>query len=162
MRISVVFSDRVGIAQEVLGVLARRSLNVTAVEVDPPWVYIEAPELDQAGLVALRQELAQVPGVQSVDAVAMLPGAQRRLYLNALMAAQADPVLAIDARGEIVVANGAALAASGMSEDVLLGSSIKLLVQDEGLLEALIEGGYHLSARGIEIPGEPYLLGTLP
>ena len=162
MRISVVFSDRVGIAQEVLGVLARRSLNVTAVEVDPPWVYVEAPELDQSGLSGLRHELQQVPGVQSVEAVAMLPGAQRRLYLNALMAAQADPMLAIDARGEIVVANGAAVTASGMSEDVLLGASIKVLVQDEGLLEALIEGGYHLSAREIEIRGEPYMLETLP
>ncbi|MBR0567732.1 sigma 54-interacting transcriptional regulator [Azoarcus sp. L1K30] len=162
MRISVVFSDRVGIAQEVLGVLARRSLNVTAVEVDPPWVYIEAPELDQAGLIALRQEMQQVPGVQSVDAVAMLPGAQRRLYLDALMAAQADPMLAIDSGGEIVVANGAAVAASGISEDALLGSSITALIPDEGLLEALVEGGYQLSAREIEIRGEPYLLETLP
>lgn len=162
MRISVVFSDRVGIAQEILGVLARRSLNVTAVEVDPPYVYIEAPELDQSGLIALRQDLRQVPGVRTVDAVAMLPGAQRRLYLDALIASQADPVFAIDALGGIVVANGAAVVASGMAEEELLGASMRVLLGDPALLDALIDGGYHLSAREVEISGEPYMLETLP
>jgi hypothetical protein len=47
MRIDVFFSDRVGIAQEVLAELARRSFNVTAVEVDPPHLHRGAGAVDE-------------------------------------------------------------------------------------------------------------------
>ena len=76
MRIDVFFTDRVGIAQEILATLAQRALDVSAVEVEPPHVYLEAPALDAQGLEQLRGELLGVAGVQSVDAVAMLPGAR--------------------------------------------------------------------------------------
>ena len=128
MRIDVFFADRVGIAQEVLAELARRSLNVTAVEVDPPHIYIEAPALDQAGLDALRAQLMQVSGVRTVEPVGMLPGAQRRLYLDALLASQADPIFAVDEAGCVVLANNAAIIASGLDEAGLIGSPMQDLI----------------------------------
>jgi len=36
VRINIIFEDRIGIAQEILQTLSRRSFNVTASEVDPP------------------------------------------------------------------------------------------------------------------------------
>src|SRR5689334_21472529 len=122
MRIDVLFADRVGIAQEILATLARRSLNVTAVEVEPPHTYIEAPALDQAELKELRSQLRHIRGVRSVEVVDFLPGARRRLYLDALIASQPDPLLAIDADGVVILANSAAIAASGLAEKKLLGS----------------------------------------
>lgn len=162
MRIDVFFSDRVGIAQEVLAELARRSLNVTAVEVDPPHIFIEAPALDQDGLDALRAQLMQVGGVLSVEPVGMLPGAQRRLYLDALLASQPDPIFAVDEAGTIVVANSATVAASGLSESSLIGSSIQDLTGKPELLRQLIDGGYHLPVCEVTIQREPYLLETMP
>ncbi|HQU88188.1 MAG TPA: sigma 54-interacting transcriptional regulator, partial [Denitromonas sp.] len=162
MRIAILFADRVGIAQEILAVLAQRALSVTAVEVEPPYIYIEAPALDQADLVKLRGQLQQVPDVQSVEVVDMLPGAQRRLYLSALLASQADPVFAIDAQGCIVIANGAAVTACGMPEATLLATSIQALIGDPSLLDALIDSGFHLPVREIEINTEPFMLETLP
>lgn len=162
MRIDVFFSDRVGIAQEVLAELARRSLNVTAVEVDPPHIFIEAPALDQDGLDALRAQLMQVGGVLTVEPVGMLPGAQRRLYLDALLASQPDPIFAVDEDGTIVVANSATVAASGLTEDSLIGSSIQDLIGKPELLRQLIDGGYHLPVCEVTIQREPYLLETMP
>lgn len=46
MRIHVSFTDRVGITQEVLAVLGGRNLNLEAVEMALPNVYIDAPALD--------------------------------------------------------------------------------------------------------------------
>jgi len=162
MRIDVLFSDRVGIAQEILATLARRSLNVTAVEVDPPHIYIDAPALEQAGLDDLREQLRQIEGIRSVEVVDFLPGARRRLYLDALMATQPDPVLAVDAGGVVTVANAAAVSASGMAEDRLRGTSVETLIGDPQLLAALVEGGFQLPVREIELNGEPYMLETLP
>nr|MBL8411189.1 sigma-54-dependent transcriptional regulator [Dechloromonas sp.] len=162
MRIDVFFSDRVGIAQEVLAELARRSLNVTAVEVDPPHIFIEAPAVDQPGLVELRGQLLRVAGVLSVEPVGMLPGAQRRLYLDALLASQPDPIFAVDEAGRVVVANGAAVAASGLAEGRLIGSPVQELIGNPELLRELIDGGYHLPVCEIVINGESYMLETMP
>jgi transcriptional regulator of aromatic amino acid metabolism len=162
MRIAIFFDDRVGIAQEILAVVAQRALNVTAVEVEPPNIYIEAPALDQAGLIKLRNQLKEVGGVRTVNAVSMLPGAQRRLYLDAVLAAQADPVFAVDANGRIILANGAAVSASGMSEEILRDTSMQDLIGDPGLFDAMVDGGYHLPVREIDLNSEPYMLETLP
>lgn len=123
MRIDVQFIDRVGIAHEVLAVLAARQLNVVAVEVDPPHVFIDIPQLAQIG--PLRNALLQVAGVHAVQQVDVLPGTRRRLHLDALLAAMADPVLALDAKGRVVVANAAAQALAGDSP-VVSATSAKL------------------------------------
>ncbi|TAH47196.1 MAG: PAS domain-containing protein [Betaproteobacteria bacterium] len=162
MRIDVRFSDRVGIAQEVLAELARRRLNVTAVEVEPPHIYIEAPTLGQQGLRELREDLLQVNGVLTIETVGMLPGARRRMYLDALLASQADPVFAVDEAGVIVVANAAAVAACGLDEKGVFGTSMQDHIGDPRLMAELIEGGYHLPVCEIVINGEPYMLEAMP
>ena len=60
MRIHVTFKDRVGITQEILMLLGARNLNLDAVEMSPPNVYIDAPTLSQKVLDELHQ--AFVPG----------------------------------------------------------------------------------------------------
>ena len=161
MRIDVHFSDRVGIAQEILAKLARRALDVSAVEVDPPHVYLEAPALSAMDLAALRDELFKVVGVLSVDELDMLPGARRRLYLDALLASQTDPVLAVDGRGLVMVANAAAVMASGVPEHQLLGMSLQALTGDAQLAQALIGQDYRLPVSEVQIGGERYLLETV-
>ena len=164
MRIEVIFQDRVGIAQEVLAALAQRSFNVTAVEVEPPHIFVEAPDLTDASLAQLKEALAHVVGVQSVRPLAMLPGAQRRLYLDALLASQPDPVLATDAQGRVVVANAAAASAVGSSVAALNGQSIFDLIQVPALARSLTEGvgNLDLPVMEVELGGQPYLLETVP
>lgn len=161
MRIDVSFADRVGIAQEILFRLAQRSLDVSAVEVEPPHLYIEAPALDAAGLEQLRRELLEVTGVETVEVLAMLPGVRRRLYLDALLASQQDPVLAVDAEGVIVVANAAAVAASRLPERRLIGLSLKELIGDAALAESLLSEGYRLAPSEVHIAGEPFMFDSV-
>ena len=98
MRIHVSFIDRVGITQEVLALLGGRNLNLDAVEMVPPNVYIDAPTLSPEVLEELRAALLGIRGVQAMTVVDILPGQRRRLQLDALLAAMADPVLAVDGR----------------------------------------------------------------
>lgn len=161
MRIDVLFADRVGIAQEILVTLARRALDVSAVEVDPPHIYIEVPALSAPDLAALRRQLFEIKGVQSVAELEMLPGARRRLYLDALLASQTDPVLALDGRGVVVVANAAAVQACGVTEAQLIGKSLQELTGDPHLVTALIGQDYHLPVSEVQIGGERYLLETV-
>jgi TyrR family helix-turn-helix protein len=118
--------------------------------------------VDQPGLTELRGQLLRVAGVLSVEPVGMLPGAQRRLYLDALLASQPDPIFAVDEAGRVVVANGAAVTASGLAEGCLIGSPVQELIGNPELLSKLIDGGYHLPVCEIVINGESYMLETMP
>ncbi|MEG0248763.1 MAG: Fis family transcriptional regulator, partial [Pseudomonas sp.] len=104
MRIHVSFIDRVGITQEVLALLGARNLNLDAVEMVPPNVYIDAPTLSPGVLEELHDALLNVHGVQTVRVVDILPGQRRHLQLDALLAAMSDPVLALDSAGHVILA----------------------------------------------------------
>ncbi len=162
MRIDVQFADRVGIAHEILAVLARRNLNVVAVEVDSSDVFIDIPGLDESGFPPLRDDVMRVSGVLAVKAVDVLPGARRRLHLDTLMAVMADPVMAVDAEGRLVAANAAAAAVAHLDESELHGKTLRELFGETGLQDELLDTAFHVQPREVRLYGEPFLLEVTP
>jgi len=159
MRIHVSFIDRVGITQEVLALLGARNLNLDAVEMVPPNVYIDAPTLSAQVLEELRDALFNVRGVQAVTVVDILPGQRRHLQLDALLAAMADPVLALDSAGNVLLANPALVALYGREPT---GESLATLFNDPALLGALLEHGFRLPMREVSMSGQTLLLDATP
>ncbi|MFZ6732781.1 sigma-54-dependent transcriptional regulator [Undibacterium sp. Ji42W] len=162
MRINIQFKDRVGIAHEILAVLARRGLNVVAVEVDPPNIYIDSPELLEFMLPSLQTDCQSVRGVGEIKVLDVLPGIRRRLNLDTMMAVMEDPVLAIDASGHIVIANVAAATATRMSESSLCQRSLNQVLDDAGIQEELVNCGFRLPSREVSLNGEPYFMDVTP
>jgi len=158
MRIDVRFRDRVGIAQEILARLAAQNLNLTAVEVAPPHVFIEAPQLAPGQWSVLRANLKDVPGVAEALIVDMLPGARQRLHLDALMAAMKDPVLLADAEGALLAVNEAARRAAGRGDVDLTGLSIGALFDDAALQRELTETGFDAPSREVILRGRAFQL----
>ncbi|MGH8353201.1 MAG: sigma-54-dependent transcriptional regulator [Pseudomonas sp.] len=159
MRIHVTFIDRVGITQEVLALLGGRNLNLDAVEMLPPNVYIDAPTLSAAVLEELREALFKVQGVQAVTVVDILPGQRRRLQLDALLAAMADPVLAVDGAGHVLLANPALIAVCGHEPE---GEALGQLFADPALQSALLEQDFRLPLREVTLNGQALLLDAVP
>lgn len=159
MRIHVTFIDRVGITQEVLALLGGRSFNLDAVEMVPPNVYIDAPTLGAEVLEELREALFGVRGVQAVTLVDILPGQRRRLQLDALLAASSDPVLAVDERGHVLLANPALIALCGREP---AGESLGTLFDDPDLQSTLIAQGFRLPMREVSLGGHTLLLDAMP
>lgn len=159
MRIHVTFIDRVGITQEVLAILGGRNLNLDAVEMVPPNVYIDAPTLSHQMLEELKDALFRVRGVEAITVVDILPGQRRHLQLDALLAAMTDPVLALDSAGHVLLANPALISLIGREP---AGESIGELFSDPGLQTALLEHGFRLPLREITLNGEALLLDATP
>ena len=162
MRVNIPFQDRVGIAHEILAVLARLGLNVQAVEVDPPHIYIDIPELTESMLPALQRDCDGVAGVGKIQVVDILPGARRRLNLDTIMAAMEDPVLAIDAHAVVVVANAAAAQAMGLSEENLCGKSLQAILQDADIQTELIINGFRAPSREVRLNAQPFFMDVTP
>lgn len=159
MRIHVTFIDRVGITQEVLALLGGRSFNLDAVEMVPPNVYIDAPTLGAEVLEELREALFDVRGVQAVTLVDILPGQRRRLQLDALLAASSDPVLAVDDRGHVLLANPALIALCGREP---AGESLTALFDDADLQRTLIAHHFRLPMHEVSLGGQTLLLDAMP
>ncbi|WP_416422648.1 sigma-54-dependent transcriptional regulator [Pseudomonas sp. App30] len=159
MRIHVSFIDRVGITQEVLALLGARNLNLDAVEMVPPNVYIDAPTLSPKVLDELREALLSVRGVQNVNVVDILPGQRRHLQLDALLAAMTDPVLALDSAGNVLLANPALISLYGREP---AGESVTELFRDPNLLDTLLDQGFRLPLREVSVNGETLLLDATP
>ncbi|RMN10480.1 Transcriptional regulator TyrR, partial [Pseudomonas savastanoi pv. glycinea] len=159
MRIHVSFIDRVGITQEVLAILGGRNLNLDAVEMVPPNVYIDAPTLSHQMLEELKDALFRVRGVEAITVVDILPGQRRHLQLDALLAAMTDPVLALDSAGHVLLANPALIALIGREP---AGEPIAELFADPGLQAALLENSFRLPLREITLNGEALLLDATP
>ncbi|MFP6850277.1 MAG: sigma-54-dependent transcriptional regulator [Pseudomonas sp.] len=159
MRIHVTFIDRVGITQEVLALLGGRNLNLDAVEMVPPNVYIDAPTLSPAVLDELREALFKVQGVQAVTIVDILPGQRRHLQLDALLAAMTDPVLAVDNQGRVLLANPALLELCGQQPE---GLAIGELFADPQLQAELLSQGFRLPMREVTLKGQALLLDAQP
>jgi TyrR family helix-turn-helix protein len=162
MRIDVLFDDRVGITQQVLQLLAERDINLTAVEMAPPHVYIDAPQLDQRTFAELRRKFFEVKGVRDVSVVNMLPGQRRILHLDTLLAAMADPVFVLDAEGVIVVASAAAALVVGLNEAAVSGIPLGELFGDNALQDELRKAKFAAPAREVMLQGQPFLLDVTP
>nr|WP_237544346.1 sigma-54-dependent transcriptional regulator [Pseudomonas syringae]MBL3837434.1 sigma-54-dependent transcriptional regulator [Pseudomonas syringae pv. theae] len=158
MRIHVSFIDRVGITQEVLAILGGRNLNLDAVEMVPPNVYIDAPTLSHQMLEELKDALFRVRGVEAITVVDILPGQRRHLQLDALLAAMTDPVLALDSAGHVLLANPALIALIGREP---AGEPIAELFADPAC-SALLENSFRLPLREITLNGEALLLDATP
>lgn len=158
MRIHVTFIDRVGITQEVLALLGARNLNLDAVEMSPPHVYIDAPTLSPEVLDELRGALFKIQGVQAVEVVRILPGQQRNLQLYALLASTPDPLLAVNAAGEILLANPALIELAGHDP---LGEQLAVLF-DEQLQERLLAQDFRMPMHEVMLKGHSLLLDAMP
>ncbi len=162
MRIDVAFCDRVGIAHEILAALATRRLNVTAVEVAPPHVFIDAPDLSEAAWVDLCDALLCVDGVTAARRVDILPVTRDRLHLEALLAGMPDPVLLVDAQGTVLIANAATAAVSRRRVEEVCGQGLGDLLADGRLLADLVRSGFRSAPREVSFGGVPFQLDVVP
>ncbi len=162
MRFAVQYRDRVGIAEEILLCIKQRGLNLAAIEVDDPRIFIDVPELLAAGFDDFRLEVMAVDGVLAVLSVDILPSVRRRLYLDALLAGMVDPVLAVDASGAVVVANTALASVVNRAEGNLSGRLLGDLFADPNLHQELVASGFRLPLREMMLHGQPFLIDAKP
>lgn len=116
MRIVIESTDRIGISQEILAVFAQQAWNLKAVEIISCFTYVNV-EYQALTLSLIKNCLAKVAGVITVDTINSLPSEQRENHLQALLDKIPDPIIDLDKEGKILAMNQASLSLINSDED---------------------------------------------
>lgn len=112
MRVVIECVERVGIAQDLLGLLSVQGINLEGIELeryaDKGLVYLRTQMIGEQTRKALIKQIKQIPSVTSVQEVDHLPQERKNLELQALLEALPNPVLSLDIQGNITFANSQA------------------------------------------------------
>ncbi|GKX49807.1 transcriptional regulator TyrR [Budvicia aquatica] len=163
MRLEVLCEDRLGLTRELLDLLVARNIDLRGIEIDLAGkIYLNFSAIDFDAFSALMVSIRRITGVTDVRTVSYMPSEQRLRALRALLESLPEPVISIDLKGRIELANHAALMLFGMTEEKILTQSASTLVSGYNFLRHL-EGDDIVphSERAI-VRGQDYLIDIMP
>lgn len=109
MRLVIECIDRVGIAQELLKLLAEQNINLEAIELEKiaekGKIYLRCESLSINSETAIISKINKIENVISVTRIPHLPQERKNLELQALLASLPNPILSLDIQGNITFAN---------------------------------------------------------
>ena len=141
MRLDIQSEDRIGITNDILNTFADKGWDLGAMEMHLHHTYVLINESvgnkkeafdfqntqNTVNLIDVERALLTIPGVQKVLPMKYLPSEQKRRHLNALLEKLPDPILDVNNKGEVLVANHAAEVAFSVNPGELEGQSIATL-----------------------------------
>jgi transcriptional regulator of aroF, aroG, tyrA and aromatic amino acid transport len=129
MRLEVFCEDRIGLTRELLDLLVLRSIDLRGIEIDPIGrIYLNFSQLDFDTFRALMVEIRRIAGVTDVRTVNFMPSEREHRALRALLESMPEPVFSIDMKGKVELANPAAQALFGLSEDKIRNQTATALI----------------------------------
>lgn len=113
MRLVIECIERVGVAQDILRLLADQGINLEGIELEKQaekgLVYLRTELLDALQEKAMIKQIKQIPSVTAVEMTHYLPQERKNLELQALIEALPNPVFSLDLAGRVTFANSQAL-----------------------------------------------------
>lgn len=163
MRLEVICQDRLGLARELLDLLVSRGIDLRGIEIDPSGrILLNVSTLAINTFRALMAEIRRIPGVTDVRTVAFMPSERDHRALEAILAAMPEPVLSIDLKGRVELANPATLALFGQSADQLHLVPINQLINGFNVMRWLESGHQSPESLRVVIRGQDFLLEITP
>lgn len=108
MRLEVFCEDRLGLTRELLNLLVLRGIDLRGIEIDPIGrIYLNFAELEFESFSSLMAEIRRIAGVTDVRTVPWMPSEREHLALSALLEALPEPVLSVDMKSKVDMANPA-------------------------------------------------------
>ncbi|CAH0539588.1 transcriptional regulator TyrR [Vibrio marisflavi] len=168
MRLEVLCEDRLGLTRELLDILVSRNIDLRGIEIDVTGIiYLNCPDIDFETFSDLMAGIRLIPGVKDVRKIQFMPMERHNTELISLLNNLPEPVLAIDLKGSIDMANHAALSLFNTTEAEIIGEQISVLLPSNNLTkwaegkvtrhrEQLVIDGldYSMEVTPVYIPGE--------
>ncbi len=162
MRLEVICEDRLGLTRELLDILASKNIDLRGIEIDVVGIiYLNCPDIDFDTFSALMAEIRRIDGVKDVRRIPFMPMERHNTELISLLNNLPDPVLAIDLKGLVDMANHAALSLLSLEESEVLGQQISSLIPMFNFAK-WVEGPITRQRENIVINGLDYVAECMP
>ncbi|MCW8332919.1 transcriptional regulator TyrR [Vibrio sp. SCSIO 43135] len=162
MRLEVFCEDRLGLTRELLDILASKSIDLRGIEIDVTGIiYLNCPDIDFDTFSELMAEIRRISGVKDVRKIQFMPMERHNTELISLLNNLPDPVLAIDLKGGVDLANHAALDLFNMSNEDIIGQPISSLLPSFNFTK-WDEGNTIRQRENIVIDGLDYAMELMP
>ncbi|MFE8049694.1 transcriptional regulator TyrR [Brenneria goodwinii] len=162
MRLEVFCEDRIGLAHELLDLLASRNIDLRGIEIDPIGrIYLNFATLDFDDFRTLMAEIRRIESVSDVRTIAFMPSEREHRALNALLNSMPEPVFSLDMKGKIELANPAAASLFGATMEKLYNLSVSTLIAGYSFTDWLEQGSPSVTQR-VVVRGQDFLLEITP
>lgn len=163
MRLEVFCEDRLGLTRELLDLLVLRSIDLRGIDIDPVGrIYLNFAELEFNAFSTLMAEIRRIAGVTDVRTVPWMPSEREHLALSALLEAMPEPVLSLDTKGKVELANPASSQLFGQSQDKLRTHNAAQLINGFNFQRWLEGSPVESHAEHVVINGQNFLLEITP
>lgn len=126
MRLEITCEDRVGIAKEVLGIFVEQEINLKGIDAitQTGQIYVHIPDLEFSQLQTFMPQLRLLNGVIDVKTTAYMPSERERNVLETIVRTLPDPLISIDAKGNVYGFNDVAQQKIGLVATDIIGEPI--------------------------------------
>ncbi|MGV3344342.1 transcriptional regulator TyrR [Enterobacteriaceae bacterium LUAb1] len=166
MRLEVFCHDRLGLTRELLDLLVAHNIDLRGIEIDPAGeagrIYLHFATLSFSQFSSLMAEIRRITGITDVRTVAWMPSERKHRALSVLLTAVSDPVLSIDIKGKIELANAAAQQLFSLNESKLRSYSVSTLIPEFNVLHRLEASYAEVVTEHVVIQGRHFLLEATP
>ncbi|MCS2158833.1 transcriptional regulator TyrR [Scandinavium sp. H11S7] len=163
MRLEVFCEDRLGLTRELLDLLVLRGIDLRGIDIDPIGrIYLNFAELEFDSFRTLMAEIRRIAGVTDVRTVPWMPSEREHLALSALLEAMPEPVLSLDTKTKVELANPASCQLFGQSQDKLRSHNAAQLINGFNFQRWLDDAPMESHAEHVVINGQNFLLEITP
>lgn len=163
MRLEVFCEDRLGLARELLDLLASRNIDLRGIEIDPAGrIYLNVALVERDTFPGLMAEIRRIQGVTDVRTLAFMPSEREHRALEALLAAMPEPVLSVDLKGKVELTNPAALALFNLPAEKMRRQPIGGFIGGFNFTRWLENERPAADSRRVVLAGQDFLMDITP
>ncbi|GLO61032.1 transcriptional regulator [Vibrio sp. MACH09] len=162
MRLEVLCEDRLGLTRELLDTLASMNIDLRGIEIDVIGIiYLNCPEIDFEVFSELMAQIRRISGVTDVRKIQFMPSERHNTELVSLLSHLPEPVLSVNLKGNIDMANHAAGELLDKSSDELIGQQFQSYISGFNFSHWL-EEDVNRKRESVVVNGLDYLLEVVP
>ncbi len=163
MRLEIVCQDRVGIAQEVLGIFVEREIDLRGIELKHSGkIFVNIPDLDFTELQSFMPQLRLIEGVTDVKTTPFMPSERETNELATLIKTFPDPFVSIDVKGNILLVNNAAKVIIGYDNAPFVGEHVSTWLKGFNFTRWLEGDEVLAQTRRLKFQDEDFVADILP
>ncbi|ANI82842.1 transcriptional regulator TyrR [Kosakonia oryzae] len=163
MRLEVFCEDRLGLTRELLDLLVLRGIDLRGIEIDPIGrIYLNFAALQFDTFSSLMAEIRRIPGVTDVRTVSWMPSEREHRALSALLEALPEPVLSLDMKSKIELANPASCQLFTQDIDKLRNHNAAQLIPGFNFQRWLEGNPRNSHSEHVVIGGQNFLMEITP